>query len=62
MKKAELKFSGIILALLFSSWLMFHTFSYDAKTHEIQNAYNWSDFGAPYRLSVHFPWETTSRK
>lgn len=36
-----------LLAFLFSTWLMFHTFSYDGKTHEIKIAYKlWSDFGA----------------
>ncbi len=33
--------------LMFSSWLMFHTFSYDAKTHDMRIAFKlWSDFGA----------------
>lgn len=37
----------IILSILFSSWLMFYTFSYDTKTHDIRIAYKlWSDFGA----------------
>ena len=36
-----------IFFLIFSSWLMFQTFSYDAKTHEIVMAFKiWSDFGA----------------
>jgi len=36
-----------ICSVCFASWLMFHTFSYDAKTHDIQIAYKlWSDFGA----------------
>lgn len=40
-------FTGIILALLFSFWLMFSTFSYNANTHEIRIATKlWSDFGA----------------
>ncbi|WP_460315410.1 hypothetical protein, partial [Staphylococcus aureus] len=39
--------AGITLALAFSFWLMFHTFSYDGQTHSIQVAYKlWSDFGA----------------
>lgn len=42
-----LRASVWILALAFSSWLMFHTFSYDGKTHEIRIAFKlWSDFGA----------------
>lgn len=46
-KKYWVSLAGILLALLFSSWLMFHTFSYDNKTHEIKIAYKiWSDFGA----------------
>jgi hypothetical protein len=37
----------ILFIIIFSSWLMFHTFSYDAKKQEIQIAYKlWSDFGA----------------
>lgn len=39
--------AGMIIALLFSSWLMFSTFSYNANTHEIRIATKlWSDFGA----------------
>jgi hypothetical protein len=37
----------VICALLFSSWLMFHTFSYDSQAHQLHIAYKlWSDFGA----------------
>ncbi len=37
----------IVFSFMFASWLMFHTFSYDAKTHDIRIAYKlWSDFGA----------------
>ncbi len=37
----------ILISVVFSSWLMFHTFSYDAKTHDMRIAYKlWSDFGA----------------
>jgi hypothetical protein len=36
-----------IFALGFSSWLMFHTFSYNSQTHEMRIAFKlWSDFGA----------------
>ena len=36
-----------IFAILFSSWLMFHTFSYDGKTSSMLIAPKaWSDFGA----------------
>ena len=39
--------AGITIALFFSFWLMFHTFSYDPQTHSIQIAYKlWSDFSA----------------
>jgi len=41
--------TGIVLitAIIFSSWLMFHTFSYNGTTHEIRIAFKlWSDFGA----------------
>lgn len=37
----------IILSLAFSTWLMFHTFSYDAQSHTIRIAFRlWSDFSA----------------
>jgi hypothetical protein len=37
----------IAFSLLFSCWLMFHTFSYDPIKHEIKIAFKlWSDFGA----------------
>jgi len=40
-------FAGMTIALLFSFYLMFHTFSYDAKRHELLIASKaWSDFGA----------------
>ncbi len=49
-KKLTLPFFDIfiiVLCITFASWLMFHTFSYDAKTHDIRIAYKlWSDFGA----------------
>ena len=46
-KKNFPAFAGLTLAFIFSSWLMFHTFSYDGKTHEIIIAFKlWSDFGA----------------
>jgi len=36
-----------IFAILFSSWLMFHTFSFDQRTQSIEIAGKcWSDFGA----------------
>lgn len=39
--------AGMTFTLIFSSWLMFHTFSYDGKTHEIIMGFKiWSDFGA----------------
>jgi len=37
----------ILFAIAFSSWLMFHTFSYDAQNNEMRIAFKlWSDFGA----------------
>lgn len=40
-------FVGMTIALLFSFFLMFHTFSYDGKRQELQIASKaWSDFGA----------------
>lgn len=37
----------IILLLIFSCWLMFHTFSYDGQKKEMRIAFKlWSDFGA----------------
>lgn len=37
----------VFFSFLFSSWLMFHTFSYDGTKHEMIIAYKlWSDFGA----------------
>src|SRR5688572_8586263 len=40
-------FAGITIALLFSFFLMFHTFSYDTRTHTMSMASKvWSDFGA----------------
>jgi hypothetical protein len=40
-------FAGMTMLLLFSFYLMFHTFSYDTDTHTIHIAYKlWSDFGA----------------
>jgi hypothetical protein len=36
-----------VLLLLFSFWLMFHTFSYDGAKHQMRIAFKlWSDFGA----------------
>lgn len=36
-----------IAILLFASWLMFHTFSYNSNAHEMRIAFKlWSDFGA----------------
>lgn len=38
---------GIVLTLIFSFFLMFHTFSYDSNRHQIQiSSKLWSDFGA----------------
>ena len=40
-------FAGMTVLLLFSFWLMFHTFGYDRKTNSILIASRlWSDFGA----------------
>ncbi len=40
-------FAGMTAALIFSFFLMFHTFSYDGKRHELRIATKlWSDFGA----------------
>jgi hypothetical protein len=40
-------FAGMTMLLLFSFWLMTHTFSYDGQTHAIRVAFKlWSDFGA----------------
>lgn len=37
----------LLFCVIFSSWLMFHTFSYDGTSHDIRIAYKlWSDFGA----------------
>src|SRR3989344_5595347 len=46
-RKTYLGWIGITLALLFSFWLMFHTFSYDARNNTIHIGRTlWSDFGA----------------
>jgi hypothetical protein len=45
--QGKFPFFLILVAVLFSFWLMFHTFSYDEKRHEIRIAFKlWSDFGA----------------
>lgn len=47
-KQTAIFFSCILLgSVVFASWLMFHTFSYDAKTSSMLIAVKaWSDFGA----------------
>ena len=46
-KKTFPELAGMIFLLLFSFWLMFHTFSYNAKTNSMMIAYKaWSDFGS----------------
>jgi len=49
MKRRTIVVSAVacVFFLVFSSWLMFHTFSYDPARHQILIGYKlWSDFGA----------------
>lgn len=68
MKKASprsriLAYTGIVTALLFSFFLMFHTFSYNADKHHIQIASKlWSDFGAHIPLIRSFSYGPNAQR
>mgnify|MGYP000869508962 CR=1 FL=1 len=58
-----LAYCGIVTALLFSFFLMFHTFSYNADKHHIQIASKlWSDFGAHIPLIRSFSYGPNTQR